>query len=239
MNLEFYNGITLFNVVLVLLGFVGVLSSFAFVILRWKSPQRRGHIIRLILSLVVIGFAFAFQYFILFVVYLPALGREQLAQMEADREKRFQESTHVLVGDTCPEFALPDIAGDSFVIAEMKGKVVLINFFATWCGPCLLELPHIEKIWEANNEDENFRLIVIGREETDETVTAFRDEHRFTFPMAADPQRSVYDLFAKESIPRTIVVAPDGKVVYSKMGFMESDLLELESVLAEQLAAAK
>lgn len=239
MSSEFYNGIALFNVSLVLLGFVGALSSFAFVILRWNSPQRRGHIIRLILSLVVIGFAFAFQYFILFVVYLPALGREQLAQMEVAREKRFQETTHVLVGDTCPEFALPNITGESFVISETKGKVVLINFFATWCGPCLQELPHIEKIWEENKGDENFRMIVIGREETDESVMAFRDEHRFTFPMAADSQRSVYDLFAKESIPRTIVIAPDGKVVYSKMGFMESDLRELENVLVEQLAAAK
>ncbi len=239
MSQDLYNSIALFNAVLLLLGLAGAMFSFVFMILRWKTPKRRGHVIRLLLSLGGIGFAFAFHFFILFGVYLPALGKEQMATINAAREERFRESTYVFVGDASPEFALTDIDGKSFSMAEAKGKVILINFFATWCGPCMTELPYMEQLWKKHKADDRFCMIVIGREETDETVTAFQDEHRFTFPMAADPQRSVYDLFAKESIPRTIVVAPDGKVVYSKMGFMEADLDLLEDVLDEQLPAAK
>lgn len=236
---DLYNSIALFNAALLLLGLAGAMFSFVFMILRWKTPKRRGHVIRLLLSLGGIGFAFAFHFFILFGVYLPALGREQMAIANAATEERFRESTYVFVGDFSPEFALTDIDGESFSMAEAKGKVVLINFFVTWCGPCITELPHVEQLWKKHKADERFCLIVIGREETDESVRAFREEHGFTFPMAADPQRSVYSRFAKEAIPRTIVVAPDGEVVYAKMGFMEADLDLLEEVLDEQLSAAK
>ena len=81
--------------------------------------------------------------------------------------------------------------------------------------------------------------MVIGREETAETVRTFRQEHAFSFPMAADPGREVYSLFATESIPRTMVVSPEGQIVYSKAGFYESDIVELNAILKGQLAALK
>ena len=67
-------------------------------------------------------------------------------------------------------------------MSEARGDVVLINFFATWCGPCRMELPHIQQIWEERKDNPRFRLLVIGREETMETVKQFCEENGFTLP---------------------------------------------------------
>jgi peroxiredoxin len=82
-------------------------------------------------------------------------------------------------------------------------------------------------------------MLIIGREETAESVREYRDKNGFSFPIAADPDRAVYSLFARESIPRTLVVSPDGRIVYSKAGFHEDDLDELKAVLREQFAGVK
>jgi thiol-disulfide isomerase/thioredoxin len=141
----------------------------------------------------------------------------------------------VKVGETVPTFSLTTVDGEVFTFPPTN-EVVLINFFATWCGPCQVELPHIERIWSEHKGNERFRLVVIGREETEDAVRAFRQQHGFSFPIAADPERTIFSLFADNSIPRTLVVSPAGKVVYASMGFDRSDLPELESVLQEQLS---
>ena len=178
------------------------------------------------------------QYAILFLVYLPALGRQKMAEVNAGRAEQLAATTLINVGDTIPQTSLTTIDGETITL-PMPGKVVLINFFATWCGPCLVELPHIEHIWSDLRHDDRFRLVVVGREETAETVLTFRQEHGFSFPMAADPEREVYSLFAAEGIPRTMVVSPEGKIIYSKAGFYESDIVELNAILKGQLAALK
>lgn len=215
------------------------LFSFVFMILRWRTPQRRGHVVRLLLSLAAVPCFIGVHLALLWLVYLPALGREQMAQTEALRAERLAESSLIHVGDPAPDFTLTDADGSTFSTVDAKGKVVLVNFFATWCGPCLMELPHVEKIWSDYRDREGFQLLVIGREESMDSVRDFRSKQGFSFPIAPDPDREAYSLFAKESIPRTLVISPSGVVVYSKAGFMERDLDELRSILAQQLAELK
>jgi peroxiredoxin len=90
--------------------------------------------------------------------------------------------------------------------------------------------------WSSRDRPD-FQLLVIGREETDNSVRAFRSEEGFSFPMAADPDRAVFSLFATESIPRTVIIGRDGTVAYSQVGFIEADLAALEAALEEQLTA--
>ncbi len=233
-----YNTITAALGVALLIALVVALLSLVGMVARWKTPKRRGHVVRLIISIAALPCLIGIQQTVLWLVFLPALGREQMEEVNAARSKNLAETTLVQLGDSAPEFSLTTIDGD-IVSLPSSDKVVLINFFATWCGPCQLELPHIDKIWLHLKDDDRFQLVVIGREETSESVRKFRDEHRFSFPMAADPEREVYSLFAKESIPRTMVVSPEGQVVYSKAGFYETDMAELNSVIKEQLATLK
>jgi peroxiredoxin len=235
MTTSAYNAITATLAIGVLTAFVVLLVSFIAMIVRWRTPNRRKHVIRLLFAFAAIPCLIGIQQAILWLVFLPSLGREQMAEINAMRDERLSDTSLVSVGDLAPQFSLTTADGDEFSLLE-PGDVVLINFFATWCGPCQVELPHIERIWAANKNRKRFRLLVIGREETTEAVLAYRDKNGFSFPIAADPDRSVYSLFANESIPRTLVVSPDGQIVYSKAGFYEDDLDELSAVLRDQLA---
>ena len=230
-----YNTITAALGIATLLACVGVAVSLIAMIVQWKTPKRRGHIIRLFITLAAIPTFIGIHQAILWLVFLPALGEQQMAAVNAHRAKKFAATTLVNIGDTFPETSLTTTDGE-IITLPIPGKVVLINLFATWCGPCQMELLHIEHIWADHKLNDRFRLVVIGREETAETVRTFRQEHGFTFPMAADPEREVYSLLATESIPRTIVVSPEGRIVYSKAGFIETDIAELNAVLKEQLA---
>ena len=104
------------------------------------------------------------------------------------------------VGEQAPDIAVTSVEGPSIRLADLRGRVVLVNFFATWCGPCKMELPDLQEIWSEFQDNDEFRMFVIGREESAETVRTFKDEHGFTFPMASDLDRAAFDRFATESI---------------------------------------
>ena len=236
MSLDTYNVIMAGLLAGVLIPLAVALFSLVFVILRWRTPQRRKHVIRLLLSIVAVPCLIGAQQAILWLLFLPALAREHMAVANVQRAERLAATSLIHVGGLTPDFEVTDSDGATFSMANAKGKVVVINFFATWCGPCMMELPHIEELWTDYRDQDKFALLVIGREETMETVREFRSKKGFSFPIAPDPDRDVYSLFAKESIPRTIVVSADGVVVYSQLGFVEEDMDELRAVLTRQLA---
>ncbi|MDV3754331.1 protein-disulfide isomerase [Elizabethkingia anophelis] len=120
--------------------------------------------------------------------------------------------------------------------SDLKGKVVLINFFATRCAPCMEELPLLQKeIWEKYKDNKKFSLLVIGREHSQEEVMAFKMKKGFTLPMYPDKAKSVYSLFAKQSIPRNYIVDTNGSVIYASVGFDEAEFKNMLNKLDELL----
>lgn len=145
------------------------------------------------------------------------------------------EWSHVAVGDRVPAFELTTIDGEQISSGNTLGRVVLLNFFATWCGPCLAELPHVQtEVWERYAR-EGLVLVVVGREHDADELRSFREQHAYSFPFAADPERAVYGLFADKFIPRNIVVGRDGTIVYQSKGYTAEEFEHMLSVIQGEL----
>lgn len=198
----------------------------------WRGTQRSRRLTWFAVCAGVFAGLVGAQQALLWGIFLPSFG----AEASRMHKKLADDASVVHVGDKVPSIVLTDTAGIIFDLDKLRGKVVLINFFATWCGPCIQELPEIQELWNKNCENKRFALIAIGREETNDSVKDFQATHGFTFPMAADPNRLSYAAFADKVIPRTFLVAPDGRIKYSSTGFSEGEISKLEDELTSLLS---
>lgn len=143
------------------------------------------------------------------------------------------------VGQQMPPFSVTTLDGTEVKMAELKGKVVLVNLWATWCGPCWEEMPRLEKeIWQKYKSSADFVMVAIAREQTEQEIAAYRKEYDLSFPMAADPKRETYRLFAKGGIPRGYVVGTDGQILYQSLGYDPDEFEQMKKVIEKEVAKA-
>ena len=129
------------------------------------------------------------------------------------------EASVVKTGDMVPDFKVKMFEGKEINIKDLRGKVVLINFWAVWCPYCVQELAVVQKEIIDRFKGKDFVFLPISREDTYEKIDAFRKEKGHKFPMGMDSDRSIYNMFAKSSIPRNYVIDRSGKIVYMDKGY--------------------
>jgi peroxiredoxin len=123
-----------------------------------------------------------------------------MAKLAADDERR----QHA-------DFTLTDLQGKNWQLASLHGKVVLVNFWATWCPPCRKEMPDLDALYQ-RFADQGFVILAISDEEQAK-VAPFIAEHKITYPVLLDPGRKVNDLFQVQGIPKSFVYDREGKLV--------------------------
>ncbi len=122
----------------------------------------------------------------------------------------------VKTGDTAPDFVIREAGGNTYRLSDLRGKIVMLQFTASWCGVCRAEMPFIEKeIWYPNR-DSGLVVIGIDRDEPEETVLRFKKEMGISYPLALDPGAEIFGLYAlKEAgVTRNVVIDRQGKIIF-------------------------
>lgn len=117
-----------------------------------------------------------------------------------------------------PTFSLQSRAGDTVSLAGLRGDVVMINFWATWCGPCRQEMPHLEALHQRYH-DLGFTLLGVNVEENSRLSDKFLEETPVTFQILFDPQNSVSNLYDVVAMPSTVLVDREGNMRYIHHGY--------------------
>ncbi len=139
-------------------------------------------------------------------------------------------------GEAAPSFTLPDTSGKSVALASFRGRVVAVNFWATWCGPCREEIPELAKVYAAHRNGCFEMLGVASESGARDEVVAAAEKYGVNYPVLLDDEGKAGDLFKIAAYPRTFLIDADGRVRKVFEGAVERD--DLEKALAPLLAEA-
>ena len=146
-----------------------------------------------------------------------------------------ESTTIVKDGAQAPDFTVEMFDGTKVTLSELKGKVVLVNFWATWCPPCRNELARVEKEIIERFKGQEFVFLPISRGESKEKVAEFRNKMGYTFPMGLDTTQAIFKKYATNYIPRNFLVDRDGKVVKASVGYDDAEFAALVKLIEQEI----
>ena len=121
-------------------------------------------------------------------------------------------------GVLSPGFTLPDIDGNMVSLSDYKGKIVLLNIWATWCPPCVAEMPSMEKLYQ-ELKGEDFEILAVSIDATGSNVVApFMKKHKLSFPALTDTQGTIKDLYQTTGVPESFIIGKDGFIAEKIIG---------------------
>lgn len=163
--------------------------------------------------------------------FSPPEGAKLVEAFTREKKARTKRERVNLAGKPAPELELTDLDGKKHSLGDLKGKVVLIDFWASWCPPCRRELPHVQKIHEELGPK---GLVVLGvnAEKDEAKLKKFLEEQKVTFPVLRDTDRKASKAYSVTAIPRVLIIGRDGTVAADFTG------MKSEEVLREALANA-
>jgi peroxiredoxin len=143
------------------------------------------------------------------------------------------------VGETAPDFTLSSLDGKaSYTLSELRGQVVYLDFWASWCGPCRRSFPEVQAL-HAEYKDRPFRVLAVSIDRKAADGIKFLEAQQVGFPSVFDEGGKVATRFGVQSIPSAFVIGPDGKIAHSAVGFDPRGLPQLKAKIEGLLSAAE
>jgi thiol-disulfide isomerase/thioredoxin len=141
-----------------------------------------------------------------------------------------------------PAMQLKRLDGQAFDLESLRGRVVLINFWATWCEPCRDEMPSLVRL-QSKLKGRPFELLAVNYGESEPTVARFLERHRLALPVLLDPEKRVADRWGAKGLPMTFLVGADGRIrfwVFGEQDWSEGDAFRrVEAAVAEAQRARR
>jgi peroxiredoxin len=158
---------------------------------------------------------------------------------EKRREELFLKiGIQPIKGDTrAPNFCLKDLKGKKLELKNFKGKVIFLNFWATWCGPCKEEMPSMETLYQQFKEKDFVFISISVDYEGGKPVKEFIEKERYTFPVLLDPKYETLDLYKVKGIPTTILIDKNKKMIGKAIGprnWKSPEVISLLNLLIER-----
>ncbi|MDD4971445.1 MAG: TlpA disulfide reductase family protein [Paludibacter sp.] len=144
----------------------------------------------------------------------------------------------VKVGEQAPNFSMKLTNGKTVKLSDLKGKVVMLQFTASWCSVCRKEMPFIERdIWQKHKSNPNFSLMAIDRDEPRETVLKFAKAIPITYPIGLDPHADIFALYAarEAGITRNVIIDKTGKIVFLTRLYDVEEFAKMTKVIDSML----
>jgi len=159
------------------------------------------------------------------------------ASVFSQEQKVYENGYIVKTGDIAPEFTIKEAGGKTYSLSDLRGKVVMLQFTASWCSVCRKEMPFIEnEIWLPGKEK---GLVVVGidRDEPVKTVLKFKDDMKITYPLVLDPGADIFALYAlKESgVTRNIIIDRNGKIIFLTRLFERAEFDRMKETIFSEL----
>jgi cytochrome c biogenesis protein CcmG, thiol:disulfide interchange protein DsbE len=143
------------------------------------------------------------------------------------------------VGDTMPAYSAKTLDGAAYDLAVEKGNVVLVNVWATWCGPCRFEIPELQKLHDQNGA-RGFKVVGVSVDEGDPAeVKQFVADQKMTYPVVVDAEGRIASLLQTTVLPTSVLIDRNGKIVWRKIGAIEATDPKLAAALTAALGGAK
>lgn len=145
---------------------------------------------------------------------------------EASQEVSGQVEEGIQNGDLAPDFSLETLAGEKVNLSDYRGKVIFLNFWATWCPPCKAEMPHMQSFYDEYSDQAEILAVNITSDDSVGAVEKFRKQYNITFPILLDVEGEQSEKFATITIPTTYLIDENGIIKQRLVGPMSEDSMK-------------
>ena len=162
-------------------------------------------------------------------------SQAQVHPQDTETAELLDVNVGIAVGDLAPDFTGTTVDGQTVSLSEQKGKLVVVNVFASWCGPCRVETPHLVELYNELDNDQ-VEFIGLNLQETPEAVQSFKEEFFINYPLVLNEGGEITDIYRPIGLPTTWFIDQEGIVRFTFSGPMTKESLQ---VILDDVAAGR